>query len=207
MTFKELDNKKKMEHIWEYYRWHIIGGIIGIVLLVSLIATMLKPKPPVFAADLIITGKMVVDETKLEETQANFHETMNVGVMTMINDWGKIDQMTMANEQLLMLKFQVKECDVLATSLLKYEKFMAIEDFEAFAALDAIPELQPILEQHQDALIKGVGEDGKEHVYGIQTDTLNGVEGVELKEDYIIAMITQPKDETAAVNLITHLLQ
>ena len=38
--FKALPAKKKLEHIHDYYRWYILGGIVAAVLQVSLIVTI-----------------------------------------------------------------------------------------------------------------------------------------------------------------------
>lgn len=49
MTFKELSFKKKLEHIWEYYRWMILGIIFVVFAGTSITYTMLKPKPESYA--------------------------------------------------------------------------------------------------------------------------------------------------------------
>ena len=43
--FKSMNSKQKLEYIWEYYRFTILGTIIGVLLVGNLVYTMLKPKP------------------------------------------------------------------------------------------------------------------------------------------------------------------
>lgn len=45
MTFKDLNNKEKFEHIMYYYKWHIVLGIIGVISAISLIYTMFIMEP------------------------------------------------------------------------------------------------------------------------------------------------------------------
>jgi hypothetical protein len=50
MTFKELTLPKKLEHIWEYYKWVILGVLFVIIAGGSLFYTMvLKPQPEYYA--------------------------------------------------------------------------------------------------------------------------------------------------------------
>jgi len=43
---REMDFKKKCEYIWEYYRYQIIGGVVGLVILFSLLNTWVFNPPP-----------------------------------------------------------------------------------------------------------------------------------------------------------------
>lgn len=207
-TFKDLNTKKKIEHIWEYYKGHIIGTIIAVIIIISIITTVTRPKPPIYPVNMIVTGKMVVDEVAMEPSLQKLRETMGADLYFMPCDWSTISQSTMVNDQTLMVKFQVGEGDVVAAAEDRHEKFLNIQDFDAFAMLDEMPEFDALLEQYKDQLVTGISkEDGKEHVFGIRISELNGVEGVRLAEDVILSIITQPKDRDAAIKLVTYMLQ
>ncbi len=45
MKFKDLSFFGKLHHIWYYYRWHIIGTILGTIALASLVYTMFIKTP------------------------------------------------------------------------------------------------------------------------------------------------------------------
>lgn len=51
MKFNGLSNKEKAEHIWEYYRLHIIGTALALFFLVSLLNHFVfsPPRPPYVA--------------------------------------------------------------------------------------------------------------------------------------------------------------
>lgn len=39
ITFRDLSPKKKLEHIWTYYRFPILAAVVGLILLISLLGT------------------------------------------------------------------------------------------------------------------------------------------------------------------------
>lgn len=47
ITFNDLSPKKKLEHIWAYYRFPIIAVIFGTILLISLVSTLTGKKESV----------------------------------------------------------------------------------------------------------------------------------------------------------------
>ncbi len=59
--FKALPAKKKVEHIYEYYRWHILIGIAVVGLLVSLVTTIAGNRK-----DVLISGIFINNSTTAE---------------------------------------------------------------------------------------------------------------------------------------------
>lgn len=46
MTFEEMSFKEKMDHIWEYYKIHIISVVVGLIIVYSLLDIwVLNPQP------------------------------------------------------------------------------------------------------------------------------------------------------------------
>ncbi|MEG0579034.1 MAG: hypothetical protein RR490_03870, partial [Niameybacter sp.] len=171
--FKAMNKKQKMEYIWEYYRFTILGTIVGVFLVGQIIILATKPKVN-FDTHLIVTSKMVLDSTKMEEEEQFFQEQFNANLYYLPADWSTMDSSMIINDQLMMLKVQVREVDVFAMSQARYDKYMEIEGFDPFIALDEVPEMASLLEQYKDSLLTATSlEDGKEHVYGIQVETLN----------------------------------
>lgn len=204
--FKAMTSKQKVEYIWEYYRWHIVGTIIGLFVVGQIIHFATTPKPS-FDAHLIVTARMVLDTEKAEEDEKYFRETFNTDIYYLPADWSVIDQTTIVNDQLLMLKMQVREADLFAMSKSRYDKYMEIEGFDPFMPLEEVPGLEAILEEHKDNLLVATGiEDQKEHVYGIQiekTDVLHA----DIKEPLIISIMDTPKNMEKTIQIIEYLLQ
>lgn len=206
-TYKDLTKKQKVEHIWEYYRWHIIGTIVGTILVVSLLTTMFGPRPPANAVDLVVSGRMALDSDTLDAFNESFYEGFEAGVTTIACDWSATDMVSATNEQLLALKFQVQECDILAISPIRHEGYMNIEDFEALAPLDEIPELSDILVKYADSLITKVNTEGEEHVYGVQVPMLNHIEGIVLGEEVVVSLLSYTKDQEKAIQVMKYILE
>ena len=59
--FKALPAKKKLEHIHDYYRWYILGGIVAAVLLVSLIVTIAGNRKEVLISGIFINNSTTAE--------------------------------------------------------------------------------------------------------------------------------------------------
>lgn len=46
-TFRTMSFGQKVEHIWEYYRWLVLGSIAAVILLVYIIVQAVTPKPDI----------------------------------------------------------------------------------------------------------------------------------------------------------------
>ena len=132
--FKSMNSKQKLEYIWEYYRFTILGTIIGVLLVGNLVYTMLKPKPN-FDNHLIVTAMMTLDTDKEELDRAYFKENFNSDIYYIPADWSVTDQATIVNDQMMMLKIQVREADVFAMSQARFDRYMEIEGFYPFMPL------------------------------------------------------------------------
>ena len=205
--FKSMDTKQKLQYIWDYYRFTILGTIIGVLLVGNLAYTMLKPKPN-FDNHLIVTAMMTLDTDKEALDRTYFEENFNSDIYYIPADWSVIDQSTIINDQMMMLKIQVREADVFAMSQARFDRYMEIEGFDPFMPLEEVPEFKPILEAYQDNLVMGKNsEDGKEHVYGIKVEKTNAFQGANILEPLVISLINPPKNMEKAIEVVNYILQ
>ena len=205
--FKSMDTKQKLQYIWDYYRFTILGTIIGVLLVGNLAYTMLKPKPT-FDNHLIVTAMMTLDTDKEALDRTYFEENFNSDIYYIPADWSVIDQSTIINDQMMMLKIQVREADVFAMSQARFDRYMEIEGFDPFMPLEEVPEFKPILEAYQDNLVMGKNsEDGKEHVYGIKVEKTNAFQGANILEPLVISLINPPKNMEKAIEVVNYILQ
>ena len=63
MTFKDLSFKKKLEHIWEYYKWVILGVMFVIIAGGSMVYAMIKPKPVNYAGIAVYRPHISTEQT------------------------------------------------------------------------------------------------------------------------------------------------
>jgi len=57
LTYKDLSSKEKVIYIWDYYKLHIIGAIIGVVFLVSIIATIVTNINTITLVDVTVISR------------------------------------------------------------------------------------------------------------------------------------------------------
>jgi len=57
MAFQDLERKEKIEHIWIYYKWSIIGGVILLFIIGSLLNTFIFHPAPTVILDITIRGE------------------------------------------------------------------------------------------------------------------------------------------------------
>ncbi|MGL4738277.1 MAG: hypothetical protein ACRCW2_12580 [Cellulosilyticaceae bacterium] len=205
--FKEMNGKQKIEYIWTYYRWHIVGVLAAIFIVGEIYRIATTPRPE-YKIHTVISGKLANDPAKQEADIDMFYEKFGSDLYFMQTDWSAPGQATMSSEQLLNLKMQVREIDVLAISDVRHQIFMQIDRFDPFVKLDTIPELAPILEKYKDQLVTGKSRvDGKEYVYGIKVNTLNGLPSIALGEAMVVSLIDPPKDMEACIEVLEYLLK
>ncbi len=206
--FEELDKDKKIEYIWDYYKGHIFGGIFGIAAIAYIIYFVNRPAPPVYSADAVVAGIIqVVDHKELEASQLAMQEAVDGGIRPMPTDWESMDQTAAINNQLMLVKIQTKECDVMIVPEFKHKGYLTAEDYELFHKLDEIPELEEVLELYSDQLVVGTTPlDDEEHVYGIRVNELQNVDGLLIGEELVMSLLNPPKDMEAGIALMKYLL-
>lgn len=78
MTFKELDTRGKLEHIWEYYRLRIFMIIFVICVVISFIyAIFVKPHPDLYCGIAIYDQFISIDDTELMISELNTKFNLN----------------------------------------------------------------------------------------------------------------------------------
>lgn len=77
MTFKDLDKKKKLEYIWDYYKLHIIGTIIAVFALSSLIYTMFIRVPDTNFCGVAIYGQFL-SALNTDKMTADINKELNL---------------------------------------------------------------------------------------------------------------------------------
>ena len=69
IDYKDLNNKEKLDHIWEYYKLHIIGGIIGLLFLFWILNHYIFNPPADIVFDMSIFTYAMNDEIRNERTE------------------------------------------------------------------------------------------------------------------------------------------
>ena len=154
---REMDFKKKVEYIWEYYKYQIIGVAIGLAILGSLLNTWIFNPPPDVGL-FIAWNAGFADHELLEDLTATFNEHMTFqteGEVTEISRFFTASddpQMAMAHVQRLVAMLAAGAIDAF---------IMDSELFEEYSHIGYIAPLDPLL-----SLIQSMNPD----VYAIIRD-------------------------------------
>lgn len=210
--FKEFTFKEKVAHIWEYYRWHILGTIVGGVFLISLLVTVLTP-PRVYSVDIMLAGKTISNETQQEDIE-RFAEEFDTQLNVTVIDWNNVSEMGAAMIQKIPLLVGIGELDVLGVSPEAFDSYLRQSGSDMFQALDTIPEFEALLEENKDRLVVSgyttneLGEiiEGEEHVYGIRVDSFKNIPSIVGTEEMVLGVTTTAKDIVKTEEMIAYLL-
>ena len=118
-SFKELTWKQKIEHIWEYYKWIIMGSIFGVCVLGYVFSVIFAPKKDVLMSAALVnveSAEAAEPDTfirYLEEKGYNTEEeTINVNTGFII-DLEYLDEATVTTYQKMTALMMVGDLDLM----------------------------------------------------------------------------------------------
>lgn len=85
LKFKDLDNKKKIEHIWEYYKIPIIGAILIIIVIISFV--LKEPEPNLYCGIGIYGPHVSMDNLNILTSTINSKAQVPEGESVEITDF------------------------------------------------------------------------------------------------------------------------
>ncbi|HHV98328.1 MAG TPA: DnaJ domain-containing protein [Clostridiaceae bacterium] len=197
-------DQKKFENFIHYYKFHILGGIAALVILISIINTIVTNVDP--DLNVAFVGSIYYQDTEVfkEKVKDAIPDLNAVGTDSAILYEGMDGQMEIASNMKLTVLFAAAEMDVFITDKQQFDKFV---QQGAFEKLDELAEELRIEEQGIKAYRAKAAEDEQEHIYGIDL-TQNaflkecGIEG----EEIIGAVRVEPKHREEAISLIKYLI-
>lgn len=214
--FQKLTNKEKIEHIWEYYRYYILGSIIGIYAIYSMAMSIFGPKPPEPLVNVVIMGLYREDRDQIDEFKKGMEELFiqdedeegKVGLNMFQVDWDAATPMDVAMEQKLVLMFQAREMDVMIIQESKFNSFLANVEEAMYEPLEGQPELMSLLDENPDKLVmKKLPGDSKEKIYGIHTKDNKKLQALGIGEGYIISIPIVSENKDNAFKIVKWLLE
>lgn len=116
--FAELDTRHKIEYIWDYYKWFIIGGIAIIVLGNVFVRDILDNMRPTYLTVQFINSYFINDPSNTVKDDyisqygidlEKYHLNIEADVTLSTESF---DTMMMANQQKLIASYSAKELDV-----------------------------------------------------------------------------------------------
>ena len=213
-TFKELNFKEKVAHIWEYYRWYFLSVIIGVVMLSSILVSVFTPQE-LHDVDILIAGKLNYDETQPEVVES-YKEMFNADLGLSNMNWeAQMGQMEMAMLQKIPLLVRTNELDILGLEPTTFQSYTRQLGVDLLIPLETVPEFKELLEKYEDRLMsynEKYNEDQQleeveEHINGIRVSEFANIPCITANEEMIIGVTVNVKDINKTVKVLEYLLE
>lgn len=155
--FSELNRHQKAEHIWEYYKLHIIGGLFGLFFIFWMLNHYIFNPPPEITFDVSLYGLYANEEEKiaLEDQLDAYVIEEGVNETTMVEFFAIRDDLDPATQQATVAKMVAKaslgEFDIMIFGSDYYMSYM-VED--VFLPLGPLVD-KGILDPGDYPLVKG----------------------------------------------------
>ncbi len=170
VTFKELSFQKKLEYIWDYYKWKIISVVALIIVLCTVIPSVIENNKEAALYAAFINTQMTDEKDPqiltdyAEQKQIDMDNKRMELDCSMIIKHKNPDRISMYSSQKLLAMFASDTLDVVVSdqdTCVKYAAMGVYADLEEILDKD-------FLEKHKDLLVytDGQGEAGS-HAYGI----------------------------------------
>ncbi|MDE4542026.1 ABC transporter substrate-binding protein [Thermoanaerobacterium sp. R66] len=206
---KDMTFKEKVEYIWDYYKIHIIVGIIVVAIVASFVNSILTNKNYVFDFSMIGTSINFDKEMNFQNTitkellgtdKGKNQALVEFYMLTKGSD-GKF-QLDPTSVQKLMVKISAEEVDVIA---LDKDNFYALGNQGAFLNLDTVKNLDL---SGLDTEKLPASKDVKAGTYGIYLNKDNKyLDGIGYDyHDKIIAVLSNSKNKDLSVRFLKWLL-
>lgn len=175
--FKALPFKKKLEHIWEYYHWHMFTALLAALLLLPWFWSMANTRDPLLDIEMINAYGRAPDGEAFQEFLEEagyeyFDEAVVVSKNIQLN--GEDPSANFLSSQLLFATITAAEAD-----LFFWDTDQVMPALQEGILMDLRKVLEPeLLEQYQDCLLYSVDpENGEEYPSAIYLDHNPWIEG------------------------------
>jgi hypothetical protein len=178
-----MSPKERMAYIWEYYKFHIIGTIVAIVLLISFISSIGGKKEVVLNMTIIGQGVNTEGVVQIQEHLTN--ELVNdkadeeVYIETLTYDKSSQDPVSQAGLQKMTAQISTGAIDLLIVDKELFEEISSQQ-----SSLLAINDFKGI-----DKVLTS-----KEEIYGISTSDINILEPLKLGENKVLCVPSNTKN-------------
>ena len=205
VDFKGMSGKQKAEYIWDYYKLHIIGAFVLIIIAGSFIHSQMTKVDYMF--NLTMFGNAIEENKKsdLEKQLTNLlvepgekRKQASVDIIPVSNTTSSSNQYM----QQFLAKLSVGEIDIV---ILDKSMFEALAKQNAFSSMDNLGGLD--LASIKNEKIESIGSDNKNKVYGISAEDVKVLKdiGYDVK-DKVICITVSSKEKAKAVLTLEWLL-
>ena len=163
---KNRSFKEKMSYFWDYYKWHVIAGVVCVFIVFSLVHTILNRKDTAFYAALInmaeITSSTEYKEEFARRGEVDLQKSTVYFDVDMHLDLSSMDDVTTQTSQKIMVYISGKELDVMlgdleAINLYSYNGVLS--DLRDFLTEEEYAKYEPYFYYMDRAVLEALEDD------------------------------------------------
>lgn len=209
MGYKDLKPKEKVEHIWIYYRFIILGILLGVVMIVWITTTIVINVNKVYALDVTIVGAYVeqtaADKLR-DDLQAFFKEKGIKGevVVDILNTSSTDPNETMAVSAKFMAKTSSNGLDLILSVGDVYQNYA---ESGLYASLDELFDNGTLKVEEKLKILNTAVDTADEKVYGVDVTfnpLLSGIADPE--KGLIMSMCTSSEKKENTIEVLKYFL-
>ncbi len=202
----KMNPKEKWDYLWYYYKNYMIYGIIGLILVFSIVFEIVTNDQVIFNLTLCGQAELIPGYTELEQelTQllspdAKRKETARVQLYALENIEESFDELTALYQQKLMTQVAAGELDLLVINQVDFDSMYHEGLFEPLGANKQI-------KWDQIDAQSLVYAPNQEEVYAIKVDTNPILEALDYPtQNKLLVMINNSARKTEATQVINYL--
>lgn len=171
IPFSELSFKQKLEHIWTYYKWHIMIPLFSIIAAVSIGFTVYENFKD--SALYVVFLNSEFDDTTSEALMNDYIDYAEIDMkgkkttldcsMNIYRSNGKSDTASLASNQKLLAMYTSIEMDLIIGDMANFEYYAKQGSFVPLA--EVLP--AETLKRYADRLVSATDSDNASLIYGI----------------------------------------
>lgn len=219
---KMAGSAEKVDHFWRYYKFHVLGGIIALILVIVGINSYMDHRaeqerlaklPPVDLSIMYLGEYYMSDSTGKQTTEADietalleqFPEFKRFKVNFTYVPLDAKDQMDIASQQKAMVVLATERPDIYITDT---AAFNWVGPQGAFMNLDSVTGLSNLLKP-EDSYKQKTEDVPDEHTYGVKISgsSILGNIPIQGKDNFIASVREGSKNTDKAVQFIEKFLQ
>ncbi|WP_018931079.1 hypothetical protein [Gracilibacillus lacisalsi] len=198
-TLKTMSFKEAVDYIWEYYKIHIIGIVLGVAFLVSILSTIFGEKEETY--EVMVVSQIPYDITEQFSNQVNekYFDEFQVTVNNITSGGESIADLSYADIQKFWANIGANMVDIIVTNETIAEQMV---EQEGILEVDEVVD-ESLLEQNGVELYQF----GTESVYGIDTNQLDVFDDIEPFQDKVLIIPINSENHDKTTQFLETLLE
>lgn len=198
-TLKTMSFKEAIDYIWEYYKVHIIGIVLGVAFLVSILSTVFGEKEDTYEVMVVSEIPFDITEQFTNEVNEKYFDDFLVAINNITSGGGSIADLSYADVQKFWASIGANMVDIIVTN----ETIAAqMVEQEGILEINEVVDLS-LLEENGVELY----EFGTDSVYGIDTNQLDVFNDIDLFQDRVIIIPINSENHDKTKIFLETLLQ